>query len=90
MSSIVAVPWCVEQSRYYVQGFEAGVLRGASRLLGRVRPISYFECQTTLAARAGTAPSEKRHASARLAIASLQISAVDSKITGKAVPGLVN
>ena len=39
-----------------VEGGEAGVLRGSTALLGRDRPILYFECQAGSLARQGETP----------------------------------
>jgi len=39
-----------------VEGAEARVLRGAAGLLGRHRPVIYFECQSASAARQGETP----------------------------------
>ena len=41
-----------------VEGAEARVLQGATELLGRYRPVIYFECQADMTARHGATPSE--------------------------------
>jgi hypothetical protein len=40
-----------------VEGGEAGVLRGAARLLDHHRPVIYLECQASLLARHGETPA---------------------------------